>query len=99
MYNTLTNKVRLQFGPLGTDESSAQSLQNESTSGGDIYRFVNADGEGNGGDRSPGDPNGGDSNIGQNKCGSKDDGDDRKRREFLLAKASNINVTVFTGSP
>ena len=66
-------------------------------SGGGINNFANGDGEDNGGHGSFGDPNGGDNNIVQNKFGSKDDGDDRKRREFLPVKASNTTITVFTG--
>ena len=46
---------------------------------------------------SPGDPSGGDTNIVSKRWGGRDYGDDRKKREFLLVKSSNINITVFTG--
>ena len=100
MYNTLTSDIRLQFAIPGTDESSVQNSHSQSGDKSmpsrDINQLANRDDIRKGGDRSPGDPSGGDINTIQNKCGGNDDGDDRKRREFPLVKAYNINIAVFT---
>ena len=48
---------------------------------------------GNGG---PGDNNRDDYNTVNKRWGSKDDGDNGKRREFLLVKSSHININIFT---
>lgn len=78
------------------------SSQNSSVYGGEINRVAREDnGGGDNGDKdgggSPGDPSGGDANIVSKRWGGRDYGDERKRREFLLVKSSNINITVFTG--
>ena len=97
IYNTPKDKVRRTLVSPRTGSS-----QDSSAYGGDINRVAQGnsgggDNDGGAGGGSPGDPNGNDNNIVNRRWGGHDYGDDKKRREFLLAKSSNINITAFIG--
>ena len=96
-YNIPKDKIKPTLVSPRTGSSS-----NDSIYGGDMNNLArenkgNGDGGESNGGGSPGDPNGNGSNTVHRRWNIRDDGDDRKRREFLLVKSSNINITIFAG--
>ena len=92
--NCVTLKDKIRPGMPSTQSSSPS---NNSMYGGDLNQVGARVGHNDGNGGSPDDLNGGDNNPTGNRYRGRDDGDNTKRREFLLAKLSNINIVVFIG--
>lgn len=90
---THKDRIRLNLGSPGTESSRADSVF-----GGSINQLANNPGSGGNGGKSLGDPSNDPNGIATGKFNRRDDREDRRANEFILVKASNVNINAFTGS-
>lgn len=90
-YNTPQSKIRqtIDFHSPGT-----RRFGNTSMSGG-YFNQMASNRNGNGGGL--GEPDGNNTNSNDRRYNGKEEGDDKRRREFMLVKSSNISITLFIG--